>query len=69
MKMHRSLTIDRVLEAARRTMFDLEMIGFCTACGDETDGVEPDAERRACRACGDPRGVYGAEQIMLHLVA
>ncbi len=39
-------------------------IGFCTACGERQEGVEPDAERYECEACGENR-VYGAEQIIL----
>ncbi len=39
-------------------------IGFCTACGERHEGVEPDAERYECEACGKNR-VYGAEQIIL----
>ena len=29
-----------------------ENAGFCLACGDECDGVEPDARRYECDACG-----------------
>ena len=36
--------------------------GFCLACAHEQDGVEPDAQRCTCEACGAPK-VYGAEEI------
>lgn len=38
--------------------------GFCTACGAEADGVEPDARKYMCEACGE-RGVYGIEELLL----
>jgi Zn finger protein HypA/HybF involved in hydrogenase expression len=38
--------------------------GFCIACGEPADGVEPDAHKYTCEACGKPR-VYGAEQLVL----
>ncbi len=68
MILHPSITEDRLEDAVRRTMFDLEMLGFCIACGEEAMGVEPDAEEYKCEACGQ-RKVYGAEQIMFHTVA
>jgi hypothetical protein len=42
--------------------------GFCLACGTEAFGVEPDARRYECESCGEPK-VYGAEEILLHMVA
>ena len=38
--------------------------GFCTNCGAEADGCEPDAERYTCESCG-ARSVYGAEQLLI----
>jgi rubrerythrin len=38
--------------------------GFCLACGDWVDGVEPDAERDDCPHCGAAK-VYGAENLFL----
>ena len=38
--------------------------GFCLACAHEQDGVEPDAQRYTCEACGAPK-VYGAEELTL----
>lgn len=37
--------------------------GFCLACGEFVDGVEPDAERYDC-ICGASK-VYGAENLFL----
>lgn len=52
--------------------FDLEDIteamedygGFCTACGERADGVEPDAHEYECESCGT-RKVYGAGELLI----
>ena len=41
-----------------------EQGGFCIACGEPADGVEPDARRYTCTACGKDR-VYGAEELAI----
>lgn len=41
-----------------------EPIGFCLACAEEVDGVEPDAERESCPSCYSFK-VYGAENLLL----
>lgn len=41
-----------------------EFVGFCMACGAETDGVEPDAERYECQECGC-MAVDGIEVLLL----
>ena len=66
--MHESLTLEVITEAVKRTMFDLDMVGFCIACGEEHDACEPDAERYHCESCGANK-VYGAEQLLLMTVA
>ena len=39
--------------------------GFCVYCGEEQfGGVEPDARKYECEACGQP-GVYGYEELCL----
>jgi len=38
--------------------------GYCTACGEEVDGVEPDARRYSCESCGE-KSVYGIEELLL----
>lgn len=38
--------------------------GFCLACGEWVDGIEPDAERDTCPHCQAAK-VYGAEHLML----
>ena len=37
-----------ILEAAEDSMFGMENIGFCIACGAEHYGCEPDARRYEC---------------------
>jgi hypothetical protein len=64
MKIHRSITIERVMAATESEMFGLENPGFCLACGEETEGCEPDARRYKCESCG-AKQVYGAEEVLL----
>ena len=40
-----------------------ESIGFCTSCGADQYGVEPDAHDYKCEACGQMT-VYGAEELL-----
>lgn len=64
MKIHPSLTAERILEACERYMTTLDNPDFCTACGIEAEGVEPDASRYRCEACGK-HAVYGADELAL----
>lgn len=64
MKIHSSLTAERILEACERHMTTLDNPGFCTACGTEAEGVEPDARQYRCDECGD-HAVYGADELAL----
>ena len=38
--------------------------GYCTQCGDEASGVEPDARKYVCESCGE-RAVYGIEELLI----
>ena len=38
--------------------------GFCTDCGAEMFGVEPDARDYICEECNKP-AVYGAEELVI----
>ena len=60
MKMHASITADRIMEACESD----EHMGFCIACGEEAYEVEPDARRYVCESC-DAKAVYGAEELLL----
>lgn len=43
---------------------DAEGGGFCLACGESIEGVEPDARRYTCPCCNAPK-VYGAAELLL----
>lgn len=57
---HEDITADLLMEAAEND----SCTGFCTACGTEHSGIEPDAEDYECESCGQHR-VCGAEQLLL----
>jgi len=60
MKLHPSITVDRIMEACEAD----DHLGFCIRCGADAYGVEPDARRYTCESCDEP-GVYGAEELLL----
>jgi hypothetical protein len=62
MKLHPSITEERIYN----TVAQDDSVGFCTKCGDDAYGVEPDAERYECESCG-AHAVYGAEQLLFHV--
>lgn len=62
MRMQREITIERVMAAVEAD----DNLGFCIECGAEVGGVEPDARNYACEACGK-NGVYGAEELLMHI--
>lgn len=45
-------------------LMDEEQEGFCLACGDIHEGIEPDARRYTCESCGADK-VYGAAELVL----
>jgi hypothetical protein len=65
-KMHESLTPDRIMTAVENQLTGLDDPGFCIACGADAYGVEPDARRYKCEACGE-KAVYGAQELALRL--
>jgi len=67
MKMHESITEERIMDAVESAMTSLENPGFCIACGDDAYGCEPDARQYTCESC-DARAVYGAEELMIMIV-
>jgi hypothetical protein len=67
MKLHPSITLERVMEAAEREMVSLDNPGFCIACGEEAMECEPDAREYKCEFCGE-RKVYGAQELALMMV-
>lgn len=41
-----------------------EPVGFCTKCGLDHYGIEPDARKYQCEECGTPT-VYGAPELLI----
>jgi hypothetical protein len=64
MRIHESITIERVLPAAEESMFDVGNAGFCLACGADANGCEPDARNYECACCGEKQ-VFGAEEVLI----
>lgn len=56
----RKITEARLVRAIKRD----EDLGFCTGCGAERGGCEPDAREYPCEECGEDK-VYGAEELLL----
>ncbi len=56
------LNLDEIVEACEQD----DNIGFCLACGEQHEGIEPDARKYKCEKCGLLK-VYGAEEILLKL--
>lgn len=50
--------------AALLQELDANGMGFCLACGEPAEGVEPDARRYTCECCGAPK-IYGAAELAL----
>ena len=51
--------IDRIIEAIELD----NLTGFCTTCGADFTGYEPDARACECEVCGQ-MSVYGAEELL-----
>ena len=66
LRLHKSITNERIIEAVERGMSSLDNPGLCIACGEDADGCEPDARSYECEHCGK-RGVYGAQELLLHI--
>ena len=64
MKIHKSITFDRIERAVHDQMFGLENPGFCLNCGADADGCEPDARKYKCEECA-AKAVYGAQEVMI----
>jgi hypothetical protein len=54
------VTLDQIMAAVEAD----DSLGFCLACGEEANGVEPDARRYTCESCGAAK-VYGAEELLM----
>jgi hypothetical protein len=67
MKVHSSITLRRIMQVCERYRMTLDNPGLCIACGNEQDGCEPDARKYECEVCGE-KAVYGAEELLLHVL-
>jgi len=65
-KLHPSITPERVVAAVESRMQDMANPGFCRACGEDAEDCEPDAEGYECQSCGQ-MAVDGADNILLEL--
>jgi hypothetical protein len=65
---HSSLTDERIGEAVEREMGSLDNPGFCLICGEDAEGVEPDACNYTCESCGAEQ-VFGAQELLLYVAA
>lgn len=54
------VSLNQILDAVESG----DYIGICLACGDEQEGVEPDARKYKCESCGADK-VYGAEELLM----
>ena len=68
MKMHSSVTVERVMEASQRYHSSLDNPGICIECGAESEGHEPDARNHECESCGATQ-VFGADELLLQFGA
>jgi predicted RNA-binding Zn-ribbon protein involved in translation (DUF1610 family) len=51
-------------EEMEQIMFGMDSPGWCLTCGEEVDGVEPDARRYMCGCCGK-KSIYGMEELLM----
>lgn len=68
MKIHPSITDERVIQACEAQTFGLDNPGFCLECGADAYGCEPDARNYECDECGE-RQVFGASEVLIMTVA
>lgn len=66
MKIHESITTDRLMNAIIESNSTLSNPGFCVKCGEEQEGCEPDAENYKCECCG-MMAVWGAEALLIRI--
>ena len=65
--MHSSITLERLEKAYLDEAYGLGNSGFCKACGEESEGCEPDARNYRCESCGEYQ-VFGAAELIIEFV-
>lgn len=58
------ISIERIIDAVRED----DGCGFCTSCGEEQYGCEPDARNYECENCGKMK-VFGAAELLFMTTA
>lgn len=66
-RLHSSITSDRIMEAVDRRDISLDNPGICIACGADQEGCEPDARNYECESCGEFQ-VFGAEELLMEIM-
>lgn len=66
MQLHPTLTRARIEAAVERRMTSLDNPGFCLNCGEDAEGVEPDAREYECEHCGES-AVFGADELLIEV--
>lgn len=56
--------LETIIDAVEQDGYDL---GYCTNCGTEYDGIEPDAKDYMCEYCCE-MGVFGVDVILQHIL-
>jgi len=54
------ISLDEIMNAIESG----DYVGFCRNCGQEANGVEPDARNYVCEECGETE-VFGAEELLI----
>lgn len=67
MKIHKSITMEKLICAVKDEMFGTSNPGFCIVCGNQQDECEPDARNYECDECGRNQ-VFGAAELLMTLV-
>ena len=62
-QVHEAITDELLIDACRRAMTTNENPGFCNACGEEAESVEPDAKNFQCEHC-EEKAVFGIEELV-----
>jgi len=65
--MHKTVTLDRIVQTLEDTAGTLLDPGICIACGEDQDGCEGDAENYECNGCGKNK-VFGVSGLLMHLL-
>jgi len=55
----KAITIARIAAMCERDEYE----GICIACGEDAEGVEPDARKYECESCGEKK-VYSCQELL-----